>query len=368
MLDVTSPGTPGWEVFGSRGRVRLAMGLERNAIPVNALLVKSEFTCFFCNLCVEQCPSAVNVTDVVQGARQEIFSASKTPAPVRRMVDAVDKTGDVFELGGEERLLWGFDVEEALEGRVKRPAEVLYFVGCQGSFKGSLAGTPVGVVTLLERVCADWTVLGDSETCCGTPRYLAGDANWASGTASNVEAIEKLGVEEVIFTCPGCFNTFWRHARAAGSSPPPFKLTFASDFFARALRRGSLSFRAPTEKLGVVAFHDPCELGRHHGVYDSPRELLQAVPGLELRELPNTREMAACCGGGGLVGAAYPEVRDAQAARKVREFVDNGVDLVITACYSCSDALRTASDTARNEGRSAPRVADLFEFLAGLVE
>lgn len=370
VLDAESPGTPGWEILGSRGRVRLVLGLEEGAIPPNDLLVKSEYTCFFCNQCVENCPCSVAVTELVARARNKLFALGRAPAAEREMAGQVASTGNIFGLDAEDRLLWAFEVEDAIKARLNRPAEVLFFVGCQGSYKGSLADVPVGLVKLLERAGVDYTLLGEAERCCGDPQLLVGDETaFHERARENVAQIQALGVQKVIFTCPGCFNTFTKYARVL-KAPLPFALQFATDFLADLLETGALTVSRPLHgEYGTVTYHDPCELGRHQGVYDSPRALLQAIPGIQFREMPATREHTRCCGGGGLVGAAYPAVREGQAARKVREFKANGVDIVVTACYACFDTLAHAAATYSEAHPDDPlRVVDLFDLLGNILE
>ncbi|MHA1731827.1 MAG: (Fe-S)-binding protein [Promethearchaeota archaeon] len=369
VLDVLSPGTPGWEVFGSRGRVNLALGLEEGEIPTNDLLVEAQYTCFFCNNCVEECPSSVKVTEIIQNSRARIFREGKAPNPVVAMGEQITETDNIFGMDDEDRMIWAFDVEDVVEGRLNRKAQVLYFVGCQGTFKGSLADTPVGMVNLLERAGVDYTLLGEEEVCCGNPYYLGGDGEHFEQQARKVIArVQDVGAKKVVFTCPGCYNTISKYPKVLGT-PLPFEIQFATDFLLELTEAGKLKFGAAPEDLGTVTYHDACELGRHQGIYESPRELLKAIPGLNFKEMEDNREHAKCCGGGGLVGAAYPEYREGQGGRKIQEFRDNEVDSAVTACYACNDTLSaaTAKDERENPERRV-RIVDIFKLLGDCVE
>ncbi len=368
VLDVLSPGIPTWDIFGSRGRVKLAQGLEEKKIPVNDLLKEALFTCFFCNACVENCPSSVPVTDVIHRARSSIFEQGEAPQVEISMGEEIQESENIFGLDAEDRMMWAFDVEDLIEEKLNTPADVLYFIGCQGTFKGSLAGTPVGMVMMLEQAGVDYTLMGETEMCCGSPYYLMGaEENFREQARKNVDQISALGVKTVLFTCPGCLNTFAKYEKVLGECLP-FQLQFATEYLLDCVREGKLSFKLAPEDLGIVTYHDPCELGRHQGIYESPRELLKSIPGLNFREMKDNRENAQCCGGGGLVGAPYPEYRTSQASRKVREFKDNGIDTVVTACYACNDTLVTAAQEYSKENPDDKiRVVDIFDLLGQLI-
>ena len=369
-LDAESPGIPLWAIFDPCGRVKLALGLELNCIPINDLLVKSEYTCLFCNACVEECPSQTKVTDIVTATRNRIFKEGKAPSPEIEMNDLVATTGNIFGLDAEDRMLWAFDIEEVIEDKINITAKVLYFVGCQGSYKGSLARTPIGLIRMLEHLIVDYTLLGEEEKCCGSPMFLIGDTEgFTNQVHENVEMIKNLNVQLVLFTCPSCYNRFSNYKKILGE-PLTFKLQFATDFLSEKLASGELKIATSTPKdLGIITYHDACELGRHQGIYDSPRNLIKAIPNLKYKEMIVTQEKTHCCGGGGLIAVGYPNIRESQSARKMLEFQENSVNTVVTACYGCYDTLTQAAGIYNNQHPDKPiQIVDIFDLLGRLIE
>ncbi|MFW9917887.1 MAG: (Fe-S)-binding protein [Candidatus Thorarchaeota archaeon] len=369
-LDAESPGTPLWEIFDARGRIKLALGLDQAHIPINELFVKSEYSCFFCNACVEDCPSQTKVTDIIALTRKWIFNEGKSPPAEIMMNKAVIESGNIFNLNPEDRMLWAFDIEDIIESKINVHAKILYFIGCQASYKGSLAKIPLGFVELLEHLKVDYTLLGEEERCCGSPLFLIGDTEeFAKEAREKIARIKNLGVQLVLTTCPSCYNSFKRYEKVLGEALP-FKLQFATDFLDEKLITGELKItRAFSKDLGIVTYHDACELGRYQGIYDSPRHLLKAIPKIQYKEMPITREKTHCCGGGGLVAVGYPEIKNAQSARKILEFQENGVNTVVTACVGCYDTLSQAANTYNKQHHNKSiHIMDLIDLISNLVD
>ncbi|OLS12361.1 MAG: Fe-S oxidoreductase [Promethearchaeota archaeon CR_4] len=354
-------GKPRWEIFSGRGRVRLAQGLLDGKIPLTDTIVKSFYTCFFCNSCVENCPSGTKVTELIRAVRCYIASKGKQPQGITSLACNLDSCGDIFGMGGGDRLMWALNVEDKVQARINIPAKVLYFVGCQESFKGSLAEIPEDLVLTLLHLGVDFTLLGEKELCCGNPYLLAGDETKCfEQVEKNIATISSLRASTVIFTCPGCLNTFQKYEKHR-KTKLPFNIRFALEFLRDLLASKKLKFPG-NAVFGTAVYHDPCELGRHLGIYEAPRAILKAIPNLTLLELDKTRENAMCCGGGGLVGACDKDFSVTQAQRKIIEVLGKQPALLVTSCPACFDTLEGAKGTL--EQAQPLKIKDIFKVIA----
>ncbi len=216
------------------------------------------------------------------------------------------------------------------------------------------------VLTLLH-LGIEFTLLGEKELCCGNPYLLAGDEpKCFQQVEKNISNLTTLGASTVLFTCPGCLNTFKKYEKHAGKSLP-FKAKFALEFLSDLVKSKKLKFPGGAV-FGTVVYHDPCELGRHLGIYEAPRAILKAIPNLKLIELDKNRTNAMCCGGGGLVGACDKNFAVAQAQRKITEVLGKQPDLLITSCPACFDTLEGARGTL--EQAQQLKIKDIYKIIA----
>ncbi len=208
---------------------------------------------------------------------------------------------------------------------------------------------------ILQQARVDFTTLAGDEWCCGFPLLIAGLGQEAVALARhNVEAVRALGARTLVTTCPSCLHT-WRHdyPRLTGE-PLGFEVRHASELLADLLEAG----RLPLGHVGRVAtYHDPCDLGRNCGIYEAPRRLLAAIPGLRLREMADHHELALCCGGGGDVELADPDLVAAVARRRLAQAEETGAEVVVSACQQCK---RTLTAAARRQ-KAQVRVLDITE-------
>jgi len=218
--------------------------------------------------------------------------------------------------------------------------KLLYWVGCMASYRTQ----PIAEATanVLKKLGVRFFTLGTKETCCGSIVLRAGLMEEAVKLArSNIELFSKLGVGFIVTSCPGCFRTIGREYEGMLGFKLPFPVQHTSMLLDELTRK-------PDAKLGEVrlkvAYHDPCHLGRHMGVYDAPRRVLQRIPGIEVVEMPFTREEALCCGAGGGVRSTYRELSGEAARTLILEnFLSTGADTLVTACPFCYFNLSSAA-------------------------
>ncbi|HUY00740.1 MAG TPA: (Fe-S)-binding protein [Candidatus Deferrimicrobium sp.] len=352
-----------WETTSARGRILLSLGLAKNQIKPTNQLISDIFSCFFCKNCSEQCPSGVNVSSIIEATRATLFNQGLLPPPIQVLLNNLDSSHNIFNLDQDDRLLWAMNVEELLEDRIQKKAEIGFFIGCLESFKGSLSGIPESLILIMDKLKIDFTVLGEEEWCCGNPYYIAGDSREITKKFAmhNIDQMKKVGVKTVITTCPGCYRV-WSSMYPQIYGPLPFKVQHSSQFLAELINQKKLTIKKGLTQN--IAFQDPCELGRHCGEYTAPRVVLQAIPGLQLIELANTKETSECCGGGGLVKALHPKLASTQGKNKLDQYDAKKIDLLITACPSCLDNYLNSLETCQ----SSIKIKDIHELVAEHLE
>ncbi len=332
----------GWDGSVARGRVILAYGLAHGDLPADESVAEYIFQCTTCKDCERRCPSRIEVVDLVEGCRRDLVAAGRMLPQHRRVRESVLRHGNPY---GEDR-----SPAEALSTE-KRKARLGYFAGCTAAYRNPAIAR--AAMSVLSKLGEDFTLVDD--VCCGSVLQRIGcpEKEVVEAMRRNVESIAAQGVEEVVFSCAGCYRMFKeeypKHVEV------PFKVSHMSEFLAgRDLRLAALEKR--------ITYHDPCHLGRHSHVYGAPREVLKAIPKAKYQEMPRSREIAGCCGGGGGVRSAYPELSRKIAARRVDEA--EFADILVTTCPFCVANLRAG----REESGGEIEILDLVELVDRLVQ
>src|SRR5512135_634386 len=150
---------------------------------------------------------------------------------------------------------------------------------------------------IMERAGLSFTTLGGDEWCCGFPLQIAGMGQHAQAVARhNVEAVRALGARRLVATCPSCYHTWAHEYSRMLDEPLGFEVLHATELLAELVEAGKIELHSLEQ---VATYHDPCDLGRTSGIYDAPRRIIQAIPGIKFVEMADNREMSLCCGGGG---------------------------------------------------------------------
>ena len=216
---------------------------------------------------------------------------------------------------------------------------VLYWVGCTTSY--IVPSIYERMVSILNKVGIDFKVLGRRERCCGYPLILLGDYDGFKALAKDVVGIiSSEGVDKVITNCPGCYRCFNEfYPKVLGVEVLPFKVIHSTQFIYENIRLGKLRFKDGV-KLRIT-YHDPCDLGRHSGIYDIPRDILTSIPNIEFVEMERSKEAARCCGAGGVLRMLIPQLSTQVSITRIKDDVSPlNVDAVITACPTCVKTLR----------------------------
>jgi len=209
--------------------------------------------------------------------------------------------------------------------------KLLYWIGCLTTYR--FPKIAEATVEAFMKMKENPVLLGEDEGCCGDLLLLTGQHKEAEKNAKKVVAkIESKKIDTLVTGCAGCYRAFTKGLKEVGITPT-FQVLHTSQFLENQVKSGKLSFKPSNMK---VTYHDPCELGRLSDVYDPPRNVLNAIPGLQLVEMATARNLARCCGAGGGAWGVYTELAEkAGRARIINEAVPTGAAALVTACPSC---------------------------------
>ena len=338
----------------------------------------SIWRCLGCDTCTAHCPHNLSVRRLVEVMRQHVMQerylvsgldALDGDEALHKGVRALgmlgERIGTHYNVSGEDnsaRLAWteNLDPEDRPEGLVRNAqADLAYFVGCVSAMFPMSYGIPQSFATILNRAGVRFTTLGDEEQCCGFPLLMAGQLKQAEPLIRhNVERMRALGIPRLVVTCPSCYH-MWHHTYPEVLGEPlGFEVVHAVEVLRDLVVEGRLELTEP-RRTGVVTYHDPCDLGRKSGIYDSPREVLRRVPGYTFVEMQQSREHALCCGGGGDLETFDPDLVQEVAAQRIAQAAEVGANVLVSACPQC---VRTLSKAAR-ASKVRIRVMDITQFL-----
>jgi len=321
--------------------------------------------CTTCGRCPSHCPRGVDQIDVSVAIRRIAAAYDVFPASVAAYgTAAASLAGDGNPLGGDRdaRTAWaqGLDIKPFKEGM-----EILFYVGCYYSYDPRMKKVAAATAELLKKAGVDFGILGSRESCCGESIRKTGHEDLFKELArSNIKAFIDAGVKRILVSSPHCYHTF-------KNEYPEFMVSFQvvhiSEFLEELVGSGRLALPGGTNggPPTRVTYHDPCYLGRHNGIYDPPRELLEMLPGLELVEMTDARADSLCCGGGG--GRIWAETPKEErfSDLRVRQAVETGAQVLATSCPYC---ISNFEESALSLGDEAPRVMDVTEVILGAIE
>jgi Fe-S oxidoreductase len=315
------------------------------------------WACTMCQACVFECPVRIGHVELVAGLRRHLVGEGALSGPPAQALQRLGRQGNPFGQPARERLAWaaGLNVPTVEQ---EPEFEVLLWVGCAATFDPRAQKVARATVQLLQQAGVRFAVLGRNERCTGDPARRLGDDFAFQQLAG--ENAEQLGVvsgrqRRVVTPCPHCMNTL-RHEY--GEFGADLEVVHHSQFLAELVAEGKLA--AASGSNGAATLHDPCYLARVNGETTHTRSVLGAA-GLDLREMPRSRERTFCCGSGG--GRAWFEERPDQRVNRQRaaEALATGAATVATGCPFCLNMM--TDGVAATPGAEQVRVADIAELL-----
>ncbi|MFX0086227.1 MAG: (Fe-S)-binding protein [Candidatus Hodarchaeota archaeon] len=323
------------EISTGRGKMITARNIAQGVLnKKEGLEALSEglFSCTFCGACEKVCIVDIPLTEVYTELKTLV--QDYLPKGTKKVLRYLDESKNIYGMDQEDRNLWNLDVEEIYEEWEKSSSDIGYFIGCVSSYFTVPGRTPAAILELTKRADAKISIFSPDEYCCGNPYLLGGQIEKAKEFAvHNIQVIEKLGIKTLITSCAGCYRVISQEYPKLLGKKLPFKVITHMEFIYRLIKEGSLKFQSKSALK--VSFKDPCELGRHCGVYDIARDLINSIPGIENQELVNNRENALCCGAGGLLKVNHPEMAENIANILIKQMEEKNTEICLNACPSC---------------------------------
>jgi Fe-S oxidoreductase len=224
----------------------------------------------------------------------------------------------------------------------KEKCEYLLFAGCSAAFSPTLQHELQNAVKVLKEADIDIGIFGEKEACCGSPAIRIGDREtFFSLVKRNIELFKEFGVKKIITQCAGCHNILKHDYREVPGMPEiDFEVIHIAEVLAGLVEEGRITFQK--EIPMTVTWHDPCHLGRHCGIYEEPRNILKAIPGIRLVEMERIKDQAWCCGAGAGVKMAYPDFAIKVASERIEEAKATGAEAIATSCPFCEQNISEA--------------------------
>lgn len=330
---------------------------EQSLFARGVVTKETVWSCTNCSACMEECPAGIQHVEFVLDLRRHLLAEGEMDEKQAALLEAVERNGNPYGLPSYSRSEWL--LEKGVPSIEDHPeADVIYWIGCAGAYDSRAQQTVLAVVQLLQAAGISFAILSE-EKCCGeVVKRLGEEGRFQLAAMENIEMLEMYADKLFLTSCPHCYNTLKYEYRDFGLE---LQVVHHTEFLAGLLAAGKLPLAAGAACR--IVYHDPCNLGRLNGIYEAPRRLLQAVPGVVLAEPSRTGDRSFCCGAGG--GNAWYNVPEKEkiSSLRLREIQTAAApDTVAVACPYC---LSMFEDGVKTEGlEEAMKVRDIAEILA----
>ena len=308
------------------------------------------WSCTTCGACEQECPLGIEYIDKIIDLRRGMVDEGTVPQSLQKPLSALEKRGNPWGKLEKKRLDWTKELEEEapvniLDGK-KATADTLYFVDSITSFDDRMQAIGQATARILNHLGTDFGILGKKEKDSGHEvRRFGEEMLFQDLRDKNTDAILASGATRIVTADPHAYNAL----KNDYTDIPPVE--HISQFLMRQLREGALKLKPLEDGNKTYTYHDPCYLGRHNAVYDDPRNLLDAIPGLQRVDMNRCRDRSFCCGGGGLMLFYEPEEEQRMGVLRVKMAAEAGADVVVTACPFCLVNMEDAIKVAGLEGQ-----------------
>lgn len=290
-------------------------------------------SCTTCGGCNNACPVSIDHLSKIIDMRRTIVSEKvKLSSDAIKVFEGIEQYGNPW---GQKRLpsyfSWAKDMKVFTLMEKPNP-EYLLFMGCQATFEDSARKAAITFAEILQTAQVDFVLQGESEWCCGeTVRRMGNEHLFQRTVKKNIATLNRLGIKKIITTCPHCYNTFQNEYSEFGGS---YEVIPHSVLLANLLHQGILTLS--NDQNQKITYHDPCYLSHHNDIYDEPRNVLSKIPGIQIIEMPRTKEKSFCCGSGG--GRFWDKTGSQNPITKNRfdEILATETELIVTSCPYCS--------------------------------
>jgi Fe-S oxidoreductase len=311
--------------------MEIARSIMEGDLDWNERTAQRFYNCALCGSCDNHC-DYVNGTfspmEIFMMMRRELVNRGLGPLSTQKpLVKSTEQYKNPFaqKVRGKSLPFKAKKVDES--------TEVLFYVGCALEFDPTSSFITKETASILNKAKVNWGILKDEEVCCGFPVYELGcEELFGKLAKENIDRINQTNVKTIVTSCTACQTAMKREWPRYGELKA--KPMHISEYAAQLLKEGRLKVKGHYDKK--VTIHDPCQLGRFNGIYEEPRDILKAIPGVDFREMERHHEEAYCCGAGGGLIALDPEWTAQTATERLEEAIDHGAEvLVIPSCPTC---------------------------------
>jgi len=318
------------------------------------------WACTTCGACQETCPVYVeHIVKIIELRRNLVMGQSKMPETAQLMLRNMQQRGHPWAGVQSMRLRGDWTNDQELNVLAEGSnANTLFWVGCTGALVERNVEATLAMTRVLKAAGVDFGVLGDAETCCGDPARRAGyEFQFQIMAEQNIEIFKSYNIQEIITTCPHCYNTIKNEYPKYGGD---FKVVHYTRFLADLIAQGKL--RLSNEINSVLTYHDPCYLGRYNREYLDPRRILEAVPKARLEEMGRSQNTSFCCGGGG----GHMWIEEQPGTTKINQMrledaLKTGAEMVVTACPYCLQMFEESIE--HKQMKDSLKAKDLIELV-----
>lgn len=303
-------------------------------------LLEISYLCTSCGACEMNC-LRLNEKEPLKAAealKTRLIELGIGPLPAHKeLLNSIKNYDNPWLKPRARRRDWakGLDVKDF----AKEKCEYLFFAGCTPAFDPLLQHEIQNVINILNKIDVSVGIFGEKEICCGSPAIRIGDRETFFGLMKrNLELFKEFGVKKIITHCAGCYHVLkYDFPEVPGIPKIDFEVLHITEVLSRLVEEGKIKF---TKEVPMsVTWHDPCHIGRHGGIYEEPRDILKAIPGIHLVEMERIKDQAWCCGAGAGVKTAYPEYAFRIASERIEEAKETGAEAISTCCPYCEQNL-----------------------------
>jgi Fe-S oxidoreductase/nitrate reductase gamma subunit len=330
----------------------------------NAIFQNNEVdACTTCGACMEECPANIeHVPIIMELKRYKVLTNGEIPPAAGDAVSKIRNNGNPWGISQDDRFSWadGLDVPVAQEGE---HIDYLYYVGCAGSYDANNQKVTKDVITLLRKAGVKFAVMGKTEKCNGDPIRRFGDEySFFEVAIENIANMNKYKFDKVVTHCPHCLHTIGKEY--AKFEDGEFETIHHTELLYELIKSKKLN---PSKEVKEeLTYHDPCYLGRHHGQYDAPREILKSIPGVSLTEMKESKDKSLCCGmGGGNMWYELPE-GEHLANNRLNHIAETKAPKLAAACSFCLINFHSAK--GHNKETEELEIDDVASILVKSVE
>ncbi len=367
--------------LGTRAGEMVHKGTEPEVLVGGAISVEALWSCTTCSACMEICPVSIeHVPKIIDMRRHLVMEKSEFPTEVTSLFNNIERNGNPWEISNDTRAEWAAGLDVPLMGE-NPDADVLYWVGCMGSFDQRNKKVATSVAKILKKANVNFAILGPEESCTGDPaRRIGNEYLWQMQAQQNIETLDSYGFNRgkethnghtngtaikhrtIITACPHCFNTIGNEYPQLGGD---YEVVHHTVFIDKLLADEKISLPEDFDQRKLT-YHDPCYIGRYNDVYDEPRRVLTVLNSTGVTEMQRNRNKSFCCGGGG--GRAWMEEKIGKRVNQTRmqEALDTGAEVLAAACPFC---ITMFDDGIKGlEAEDKMQIEDIAEIVAKALE